>query len=145
MPHSFTNIWIHAIWATKGRYPFIENKIEGQIYKFIEHQFEEMNCQVKIINGIPDHVHCLFLLNAQKSIAEVLKQVKGSSSFFINEQNLTEGQFSWQTGYSAFSVSESMLDKVFQYIKNQKAHHQLKTFQEENEEYLKLFGFNKKK
>jgi len=139
MSHSLNKIWIHAIWATKNRFPLIENKHEQTIYDVIKNQLHELNCPVKIINGMSDHVHCLFLLNTQKSIAEVVKQVKGSSSHFINQNNLCSNKFSWQTGYAAYSISESVADKVFQYIKNQKEHHKLKSFQEEYEAFIKLY------
>ena len=99
-----------------------------------------MGCPVKIINGMPDHVHCLFLLNGQKSIADVIKQVKGSTSHWVNEQNLISEKFAWQTGYGAFSVSESQLSKVFQYIRNQKIHHAKTSFSKEYEEFIKLHG-----
>jgi len=85
------------------------------------------------------------LLNPQKSIAEVIKQVKGSSSHFINQSNLINEKFSWQTGYAAYSVSESVLDKVFYYIKNQKIHHQKKSFQQEYNDFLKIYGFKQDK
>ena len=123
MPHSFSKIWIHAIWATKERVPLIAPKIEQHVYNFMRSQFVESGCPVRLINGMPDHVHCLFLLNSQKAIADIVKQVKGSTSHFINEQDLLKEKFAWQTGYAAYSVSESVLEKVFEYIKNQKQHH----------------------
>lgn len=141
MSHSFNKIWIHAIWSTKERIPFIHFNAEQKIYQLIMEQFLELDCPLKIINGMPDHIHCLFLLNPQKSIADVIKQVKGSSSHFINQNNLIEEKFSWQTGYAAYSVSESVVNNVFQYIKTQKEHHQKKTFQQEYEEFLQLYGF----
>jgi REP element-mobilizing transposase RayT len=143
MSHSFNKIWIHAIWATKERMPLIHSDVEGQIHRFMTDQLREQGCPVRIINGMPDHIHCLFLLNAQKSIAEVVKQIKGSSSHFINQSNLIADKFSWQTGYAAYSVSESAVEKVFQYIKNQKEHHQKKSFQQEYDDFLKLYGFEK--
>ena len=142
MPHSFNKIWIHAIWATKERLPLIHPAIDDKIYAFIDDQLREQGCPVRIINGMPDHIHCLFLLSPQKSIAEVMKQVKGSSSHFINQNNLITEKFAWQTGYAAYSVSESVVDKVFQYIKNQKQHHTKKTFQQEYDEVLKINGLN---
>ena len=93
-------------------------------------QYVESGCPVRIINGMPDHVHSLFLLNPQKAITDIFKQVKGSTSHWINEQNLIKEKFSWQTGYAAYSVSESVLEKVFQYIANQKQHHQKTTRRE---------------
>ena len=141
MPHSFNKIWIHAIWATKERKPFVHQNIEQKVHHFISEQLSELGCPVRVINGMPDHIHCLFLLNPQKSIAEVIKQIKGSSSHFINQNNLTGEKFSWQTGYAAYSVSESVVEKVYQYIKNQKAHHHKHTFQQEYDQFLKLYGF----
>ncbi len=88
-----------------------------------------------------DHVHCLFLLNGQKSISEVIKQVKGSTSHSINEQNIILEKFTWQTGYAAYSVSESQLEKVYAYILNQKEHHKKKNFIQEYDEFIKLHGF----
>ena len=87
---------------------------------------------------MPDHIHCLFLLNPKKSITEVVKQIKGSSSHYINQNNLTTDKFSWQTGYAAFAVSESVLDKVFVYIQNQKTHHLKQNFNTEIDTLLKL-------
>lgn len=145
MGHSFNKIWIHSIWSTKDRSHLIVHDIETKVYNFISDQLREIGCSVKIINGMPDHIHCLFLLNPQKSIAEVIKQIKGSSSHFINQNNLTNGKFSWQTGYAAYSVSESVLDKVFYYIKNQKMHHQKKSFHQEYNDFLKIYGFEQDK
>ena len=145
MPHSFNKIWIHAIWSTKDRHPFIHSNVEHKIYHFISEQFREQGCPVSIINGMPDHLHCLFLLNPQKSIAEVIKQIKGSSSHYINQNNLIVDKFSWQTGYAAYSVSESVVDKVHNYIHNQKQHHAKKTFQQEYDEFIKLYGLDNEK
>jgi len=131
MPHSLNKIWIHAIWATKERKPLIHKSLEQQVYQYIAEQLREQGCPVRIINGMPDHIHCLFLLNPQKSIAEVIKQIKGSSSHFINQNDLISDKFAWQTGYAAYSISESGVEKVFEYIKKQKSHHQKKTFQQE--------------
>lgn len=145
MSHSFNKIWIHAIWATKERTPFITKNVESKIYDFMRVQLREIGCPVRIINGMPDHIHCLFLLNPQKSISEVIKQIKGSSSHFINQSNLIPEKFAWQTGYEAYSVSESVLERVFLYIQNQKNHHHKKTFQEEYNNFLKLYGFGDEK
>lgn len=142
MPHSFNKIWIHAIWATKERMPFIHSNIERKVHEFMSEQFCEQGCPVRIIDGMPDHVHCLFLLNPQKSIAEVIKQIKGSSSHFINHNDLISEKFAWQTGYAGYSVSESVVDKVYQYIRKQKQHHQKKSFQHEFDDFLKLYGLD---
>ena len=139
MPQSYTRIWIHAVWGTKHRFPFINIDVERIIHDFIREQFIVQGCPVRIVNGTPDHVHCLFLLTPKKSIADVIKQVKGSSSHFINEQQLIDEKFGWQNGYGAFSVSDSATDIVFKYIKKQKQHHRIETFEQEFEEMFTFY------
>lgn len=145
MSHSFNKIWIHSVWSTKERLPLIKPAAENQIYTFISNQLRELGCPVRIINGMPDHIHCLFLMNPQKTIAEIVKQIKGSSSHFINQENIIPEKFAWQTGYAAFSVSESAIVKVYEYIENQKQHHQKRTFQKEFEEFLILHNIETEK
>jgi putative transposase len=140
MPHSFIKIRIHAVWSTKERQPLISNITENKIHNFLREELIEIGCPVRIINGMPDHIHSLFLLNLQKSVAEVIKYVKGITSHSINDQNLISKKFSWQTGYAAYSVSESQLERVFQYINNQKQHHKKKTFLQEYDELLAWHG-----
>lgn len=93
---------------------------------------------------MPDHVHVLFLQNPQKTISDIIKQIKGSSSHFINRGELIPERFAWQTGYAAFAVSESQLNAVYNYIKNQKEHHLKKNGQDEFDEFVKLHGLNQK-
>ena len=141
MSHSLSRIWIHAIWSTKDRLRLIHPPAEPLIYDFLKGQFQEMSCPVKAINGMPEHIHVLFQLNPQKSLADVIKQVKGSSSHYINQQNLIPDKFSWQTGYAAFSVSGCSVDKIAYYIYSQKEHHAQKSFQSEFNEILIDHGF----
>lgn len=142
MPHSFNKIWIHAIWATKERRPLLSVEIEAKVYALITDELKESECPPIIINGMPDHVHALFLLNPKKSISEVMKQIKGASSYQINQSNLMPEKFAWQTGYAAYSVSESGKGKVVDYIKNQKTHHTKRTFQDEYDEFIRLYGLD---
>lgn len=138
MSHSYNKIWIHAIWATKERQPLIKSEIERKLHEFLSNQLKELDCRVRIINGMPDHIHCLFLQNPNKPITDIIKQLKGSSSHFINQQNIIVEKFAWQTGYAAYSVSESGVEKVYDYIRNQKQHHQKRTFQTEFEQFINL-------
>ncbi|RUT70543.1 IS200/IS605 family transposase [Flavobacterium cupreum] len=117
MSQSYTKLWIHAIWATKHRQELIDFSIEKRMYDFIWQELTELGCPVRIINGMPDHVHVLFLQNPQRTISDIVKQIKGSSSHFINREDLILEKFAWQTGYAAFSVSESQLDAVYYYGK----------------------------
>lgn len=139
MSHSFSNILVHAVWGTKDRQPFIFPEVEDNIYQMIKEEMGALGCPVLILNGMPDHIHLLFFLNPNKSIAEVIKQVKGTTSHSINQQDLVPYKFAWQTGYAVFSVSKSMQQKTYYYIRNQKSHHLKKSFEQEYEEFLKLY------
>jgi REP element-mobilizing transposase RayT len=138
MPHSYSKIWIHAIWATKHREPLILPDVEEKIYQIMKDEIKSLKCSLRSLNGMPDHVHILFRIHPQQSIADVIKQIKGSSSHRINQINLTHKRFAWQTGYGAFSVSESLVERVNKYIKNQKQHHIKRRFQEEYDHFLRL-------
>lgn len=92
-----------------------------------------------VINGHTDHCHCLISLGVDQTTKGVMQLLKGGSSFWINQNNLTSRKFGWQSEYFAVSVSESMLDKVRNYIKNQEEHHRSKTFQEEYDEFIRNY------
>ncbi len=141
MPQSYVKIWVHAVFSTKYRQPIIEEKVAPKIYQYIKEELNAMNCYTQIINGMPDHVHILFLLNPQKSLSEVMKNLKGSSSHTINQENLTPEKFAWQNGYGAFSVSDNRMHIVEKYIKNQQQHHAVKSFQDEWDYFLTTHGF----
>lgn len=136
MSHSLNRIWVHVVFSTQDWKKLISESIEEKIHQQIKTVIHEQGCYLKNINGMEDHVHILFLLNQNKSISEVIKNIKGNSSHWINQQNLTKDKFAWQTGYGVFSVSESQIDKVDNYISNQKAHHKKMTFAEEFEKFM---------
>ena len=95
-----------------------------------------MNCPVRAINGMPDHVHCLFGLNPKIPLTDILKQIKGSSSFYMNQMNLIDEKFIWQRGFGVFGVSDSIADRVYHYIRNQKSHHLGISFETEYDRLL---------
>ncbi len=141
MSHSLTKIWIHAVFGTKNFQPMIVQSLEGKLHQHIQLHLEtDFESSVYSINGMQDHIHILFLLSPNFSIKDILKNIKGESSHWINQENLTKVKFAWQTGYGAFSVSESNVPKVGQYINNQKEHHRTKTFTEEYDEFIRKHG-----
>lgn len=139
MSHSKTKIWIHAVFSTKNRQPLIQKAVRPLIHSLIRQQLIDLGCFVDSLNGVGDHVHILFLLNPQRSVSDVVKQIKGGSSYEINRRNLILGKFAWQTGYGAFSVSESQVERVRQYIAQQEEHHRKKPF---TEEYRRLIHYH---
>lgn len=134
MPHSYVKVWIHAVWATKLRRPYIKPEVEKRIHGRIKELFEEMNCPVNIINGTEDHVHVLFGLSREHSISQIMKNVKGKSCYWIRQEKLIPHLFEWQGGYAAFGVDYENLDRVFFYIRNQKTHHKRQDYNEELKE-----------
>ncbi|GAB3927463.1 IS200/IS605 family transposase [Larkinella terrae] len=140
MSHSKTKIWIHAVFSSKDRQPLIQKKVRMILYPLIREQLTASGCYVDCINGVEDHIHILFLLNPQVAISDLMKHVKGSSSHEINRQNLIPEKFAWQTGYGAFSISESQIGRVRQYIANQEQHHRKMTFAEEYSQFMKNYG-----
>ncbi|WP_459506750.1 IS200/IS605 family transposase [Aquirufa ecclesiirivi] len=127
MSDSLIQIYIHAVWATKKREPFILPELKAPLFKHIEQELDKMNCQLLIINSMPDHIHCLFSICSTKSISYIIKQIKGSSSRFINLQYSLPTKLEWQIGYVAFSVSKVALNKVYNYIKYQLVRHGFKS------------------
>lgn len=98
---------------------------------------------VDFVNGYSDHCHCLVSLGVDQTIQKTMQLIKGESSFWFNKQNLIPEQFQWQDEYFAVSVSESVLDRVRNYIKRQEAHHGKKIFQEEYDIIIEKYGFQK--
>lgn len=134
-------IWIHLVWATKSRLPILTIDIRQAIFKHIKENGKQKNIHVDFVNGHIDHVHALISLNADQTIAKVAQLLKGESSFWINRNNLCRQKFAWQDEYFAVSVSESGIDRVREYIKNQEEHHRIKTFKEEYDEFMTRYGF----
>lgn len=93
------------------------------------------------INGYQDHCHCLISLGVDQNMSKIMQLIKGESSYWINKHNLCQQKFEWQDEYFVISVSESMVDKVREYIKNQEEHHKEKPFQQEHDQFIEKCGF----
>ena len=143
MAHSLNKIWIHLIFGTKERFPLIIQPLEQKLYNHIKNLLEkDFECIVDIINGTADHIHVLFLQNQNYSLADIIKNIKGNSSHWINQNKFLKTKFAWQTGYGAFSVSESMINEVRKYIANQKEHHRKTSFAEEYKRFAEKYGLS---
>ncbi len=116
-------LYLHLVWATWDRLPLITSSIERRLYRNIENEARKMGCTVLALNGTLDHVHLVISFPATVTIANLVKQVKGVSSHFVNETLQPEAQFKWQGGYGAFTVSRWDLPKIVRYVKRQKEHH----------------------
>jgi len=141
----YLRIWIHMVWATKDRQPYLVDAIRNEVFQHIKDYAETKGIHLDHINGYVDHVHCLLSLNADQNVATIANLLKGESSFWINRNKLTKQKFGWQTEYFAASVSHSQIDVVRKYICNQESHHQKRTFQQEYDEFISKFGFEEDK
>ena len=143
MSHSFTKIWIHAIFRTKNSSPLIDKNLEQKLYNHVRTLLEnELSCFVRIINGTVDHIHILFLLNQNFALKGIIQRIKGNSAHWINQNDFIKVKFAWQIGYGAFSLSESKLKVVEEYINRQKEHHKKLSFTEEYKQFLKKVGID---
>jgi len=139
----FIKIWIHLIWSTKERQPLISQKLKKELFCHIRENTKKKEIYLDFINVLKDHVHLLVSLKANQNISKITQLIKGESSHWINENKLTGTKFEWQDEYIAVSVSESIVNRVRKYIKDQDEHHRKKTFQEEYNEFARKYGFDR--
>lgn len=139
MANSFQQIYIHYVFSTKNRKPLIKPVFEKRLWAYIGGIGREKRFPVIICGGMPDHLHLLVSLNASISISKTIKTIKANSSKWINDNFYEQRQFKWQSGYGAFSVSQSGLSSVNKYIQNQKRHHEQLSFKKEFVQLLKRY------
>ncbi len=135
------NIWIHAVWGTKNRHPYLTKEIREKVITHIRENARQKEIHIDCINGHTEHLHCLLSLNADMTIAKAMQLIKGESAFWINKEKITSTKFEWAVEYYAASVSESGLGRVREYIRNQEVHHKKTTFTQEYEEFIKNYVF----
>lgn len=140
MANTYTQIHIQAVFTVQNRECIISDRWKDELYKYISGIIQNNHHKLLSINGMPDHIHILLGLRPNQSLSELLQDIKGSSSKWINERKFVKGKFSWQEGFGAFSYSKSEISKISDYIDNQKMHHSGKTFSEEYIEMLNEFG-----
>jgi len=140
---AFIKVWLHVVWSTKNRISLLDKSIRKTVFDHIKKNAKDKNIYIDFINGYTDHVHCLISLKADQTIAKIMQLIKGESAFWINKQKLTQSNFGWQDEYFAVSVSESQINKVRDYIKNQEKHHQKVSFEQEYQAFTRKYGFEK--
>jgi putative transposase len=139
MPQSLARILVHMIFSTKNRVPVLTPEIQDELHPYLAVVLREYDCPSLQVGGVEDHVHLLFGLSRTRTVAQVVETVKTSSSKWIKTKGPAVAQFHWQTGYGAFSVSQSNANAVIRYIQNQAEHHRKVTFQEEYRKFLRRY------
>ncbi len=144
MANTYTQIYLHVIFAVKGRDNLISPTWKEELYKYITGIVTNKNQKLIAINGMPNHVHLLLGLKPDIALSDLIRDVKANSSNFINDKQWVMGKFEWQAGFGGFSYSHSQLDVIINYIRNQEEHHKTKSFREEYLEFLKRYAINYK-
>jgi REP element-mobilizing transposase RayT len=139
MPNTYTQIHIHVIFAVKYRTGLIRKEWKDELYKYISGIVQHYDHKLLGINGMPDHVHVFFGMRPIQSLSDLIQDVKGSSSKWINEKRFIRDRFEWQDGFGAFSYSKSQVSDVVAYIANQEEHHRKVPFVEEYKKFLDKF------
>ncbi|WP_396195230.1 IS200/IS605 family transposase [Flavobacterium sp.] len=139
MANTYTQIHIQFVFTVKYREGLIHLSFKDELYQYITGIIKNHHHKLLAINGMPDHVHILVGMRPTQSISDLMQDIKGSSSKWINEKKFLKVKFEWQEGYGAFSYSKSQVNSVINYIKNQEQHHATKSFRQEYLEFLELF------
>ena len=136
MANTYTQLYFHVIFAVKGRDNLISKKWKEKLYKYISGIVSNKEQKLIIINGMPNHIHLLLSTKPNCNLSDLVRDIKSNSSKWINSKQFISGKFEWQTGFGAFTVSQSGVNSVIDYIKNQENHHGKKSFREEYIDFL---------
>jgi REP element-mobilizing transposase RayT len=139
MGQSLVKNYVHIVFSTKYRQPFITEAVENELYAYLGGICKRLECQPIKIGGYTDHIHILCMLSKKIALMKVVEEVKSHSSKWIKTKGEEFSNFYWQDGYGAFSVNPSEVDVVIGYIANQKEHHGKRTFQDEYRAFLKKY------
>jgi putative transposase len=139
MANTYTQIHIHSVFAVQNRDAVIHPTWKDELYRYITRIIQAHEHKLLAIGGMPDHVHILFGFRPLQSLSELMHDIKGGSSKWINEKGLIRCRFSWQEGYGAFSYAKTDLKNVIRYIQNQEEHHRKTSFMDEYVALLKEF------
>lgn len=140
MANTYTQIYIHVVFAVQGRQNLIPKEHKEELHKYITGIVKNKGQKLIAINSMPDHAHVFLGVKPTITLSDLVQDIKNNSSGFINEKKWVRGKFNWQKGFGAFSYGHSQIDAVVKYILNQEKHHAKKTFREEYIEMLKKFA-----
>lgn len=140
MPNTYSQLYIHVVFAVKRRENLIASDWKTNLFKFMNGIVVNKRDKIMCLNGVSDHVHILLSISPATRISDIVRDIKANSSRWINENKLIRGKFEWQNGFGAFSVSPVRVDRTIDYIKNQENHYKQKSFREEYLRLLKLSG-----
>jgi REP element-mobilizing transposase RayT len=139
MANSYTQLYVHAVFAVKYRQALLTEEIQSSVFGVIGQLFNEHKCKTVQVNGVEDHVHALFRMKPVVAVSDVMQAIKAKSSLYINATHLTPERFEWQEGYGAFSLGTRQLDATMRHILDQHRRHRTQPFLDE---YIELLTEN---
>lgn len=140
MSQSLSKILLHVVFSTKERRPFLRDReFRDEMHRYIGGILNGLDCPPVVVGGVEDHVHILCILSRTRAPAEMVKEVKRSSSLWSKERSTEYADFAWQNGYGIFSIGYSQIEEVRQYILGQDTHHRKMTFQDEFRRLLQRY------
>lgn len=134
---SFISIWVHSVWTTKNRVSFLREEIFEQIRQHILDNAAMKGIFIDSLNGDDKHLHALISMGGSQDISNIMKLIKGESSYWINKNRMTRLRFEWQDDFWSVSVGKNELQRIRKYIEGQKEHHSEASLEEE---FIDLFG-----
>jgi putative transposase len=141
MPQSLAQVYLHIVFATKERYPWLKSKeLREDVHAYLAGTLNNMDCPCVIAGGVEDHVHILCRLGRTVAIANVVRDIKKASSGMLHDRGEALRGFHWQNGYGAFSISPAHVEALTAYIRDQAEHHREISFQDEYRRLLKKYG-----
>lgn len=140
MPNTFSQVYVHIVFAVKGRKNLIDRSWREELFKYVTGTIQNKRNKMIAIGGIEDHIHLLIGLSIIQSISDLVRDVKVSSTLFINKYRFVPGAFHWQEGYGAFTISKEDIPRVASYIENQERHHLRRSFETEYKTILNENG-----
>ena len=140
MPNTYTQIYVHVVFAVRGRRSLIAKEHREELFKYVTGITKRRKQKLLAINGMADHIHMLIRLDPTVVLSDLVRDIKAGSSGFINTNHWVPGTFSWQSGFGAFSHSNSEVDRVMAYIQGQEQHHKRRSFRDEYVRTLERFG-----
>ena len=139
MPQSLAKNLIHLVFSTKNRQSILTEPVRDPLCAYASAVLRDLDSHVIAISAWRDHVHILFTLSKNHSLAQVVMEVKRATSKWIKAQGTEFTKFHWQSGYGAFSIGQSGVEEVKGYISSQAEHHRVKSFEEEFRSFLKRY------
>ena len=140
MSNTYSQIYIHIIFAVRDREPRIKRENKEEIHQYITDIIQNKNQKILSINNMPDHIHIFICVKPNLTISDLVRDIKNNSSRFINKNKWVLDKFSWQEGFGAFSCGHSQIDAVDKYIQNQEQIHKQMTSREEYIKFLEKYG-----